>query len=268
VTLNWIHDNLGCGLIIEFSSNTQVTFNLISHNGAYGIAILDQSSLNNVIKSNDLIDNNEGGIQILDNGGFTESYPEGFTIILGNFFSNYDGNPLGYLCERTVDEIDIYDPLPSEDRVTSILLETFLEFDPEELNLKSNGKYVKMYILFRDGHSAFRVDPETITFEDEISPLMVSIKNETTIKVSFDREVIISYFNEYEITSPTYFVVTVSGLFDNHLEEFVGFGIILVKPAMGKDITEESSNPLSLLTILAVSPIILTKLKKSKFEDL
>jgi len=84
ITNNNVSSNIGDGVLISFASDNIIKNNNISNNGNYGF-YLHQSSSNNRIYHNNIIDNVFQAYDNVDNNYWNDSYPSG-----GNHWSNYN----------------------------------------------------------------------------------------------------------------------------------------------------------------------------------
>ncbi|MFX0053171.1 MAG: nitrous oxide reductase family maturation protein NosD [Candidatus Hermodarchaeota archaeon] len=139
VANNTCNNNGGGGIRLEHSfrgssDNNSIVWNTLARNGAYGIALSEESA-NNVILHNNFITNGQNTSQACDNGTNNQWYDE--TVLEGNHWSDYTGTG-NYSIAGSAGAMDPYpllSPLPIPTSSPYTIIPDPKEIDPIDVSL-------------------------------------------------------------------------------------------------------------------------------------
>jgi len=243
------------GVLLQVNSNKNTIIENIFKNNFYGF-YLYASSNNNIICGNTLI-KNENGIRLYDSSGNliyhnniidnteqayddnpSENYWHHPDLLEGNYWSDYPGFDDGSGSDKHAiagDGIgDTHIPWPSQDYDYYPLMAPWMPFpriitaiveiDPDTLNLKSNGKWITVYIELPEGYDVSNIEVSSIMLNDTVSaepkPTAIGDYDKDSIPdlmIKFDRDEVISYIlaNVNNIKGKMNVTLTITGKFND-----------------------------------------------------
>jgi parallel beta-helix repeat protein len=222
---NEIGGNAGAGVFLEDSWDTSISSNIIYNEDLHGIG-MDNSSIDNVATENDLIANNVGGSQMLDDG-IENQFVDNFLIDHDNRDGDSDGtSDSPYYIEGSAGSTDPYpsalpvQPLDEID-LNLVNLTALVDYESETLNLKNEGQDMNVKIKLPDGYSVTNINISTV-FTDGYSPYnyadpgSITYSEDGKLIVKFNRSALIEYLQDTLPYTPIDVQLNVTGWLNGH----------------------------------------------------
>ncbi|MDH5770946.1 MAG: right-handed parallel beta-helix repeat-containing protein, partial [Candidatus Bathyarchaeota archaeon] len=238
ITNNWE------GIWLDMSSHNTISGNNITNNSLRGILLY--SSSGNIIFHNNFTDNTEQVLSYDSTNVWDDYYPSG-----GNYWSDYeerypdaielDGSGLWntpyYIDENNQDNYPLMEPWIAT-------IEASIDIDPDTLNLRSQGRWITVYIELPEDYSVVDIDVSSIRLNETFSvdpdaPIQIGDYDSdgaSDLMVKLNRTELTSYlYNILEVKLDTV-TLTISGqLTDGTLFE----GSDIVRTRLAGDVNED-----------------------------
>jgi parallel beta-helix repeat protein len=238
ITNNWE------GIWLDMSSHNTISGNNITNNSLRGILLY--SSSGNIIFHNNFTDNTEQVLSYDSTNVWDDYYPSG-----GNYWSDYeerypgaielDGSGLWntpyYIDENNQDNYPLMEPWIAT-------IEASIDIDPGTLNLRSQGRWITVYIELPEDYSVVDIDVSSIRLNETFSvdpdaPTQIGDYDSdgaSDLMVKLNRTELTSYlYNILEVKLDTV-TLTISGqLTDGTLFE----GSDIVRTRLAGDVNED-----------------------------
>jgi parallel beta-helix repeat protein len=236
--MNEISNNAENGILLQDSSNTSVSHNVIYNDDIYGVSI-SSFSVNNSIDWNDFIGNNIGGTSQINDDGLENQFTNNFLVDhdnTDNDENNVSDHP--YNIDGEAGSID-YSPnslpvQPLKDLGLALAdLDADVDWESETLNLKNKGNWETVKISLPEGYSATNINVSSIyTQIDGAGRLYADeeaqVQNPRTVIVKFDRPALVILLKSALTTFPVDVNMNITGYLNGEFLMFYGLDTVKV----------------------------------------